>query len=73
MGKHLGISMRGAITAVSNRQGRPIKSMGYEERQIGSHIVNVFYFSVEYEELGTQYRWQMFVNGVISAGGIIDE
>jgi hypothetical protein len=63
-----GISLAAAEEKAFQEMGRPVKAMGFEERIIGPHVVNVFYYSVEYPETGTMYRAEIYENGRKNAG-----
>lgn len=63
--------MRYALTSVVREMSRACYSNGFEEREIGCNVVNVLYYRCQYEDIGIQYRWQMWVNGVAKGGGII--
>lgn len=56
------------VTAVMNR---PCKALGVDQREIGGKVVTVFYYSCDYETIGTQYRIEIFVNGTATSGSII--
>lgn len=77
-----GISLKQAQLNATNNQsgGNTIFSEGFEERQIGPHIVNVFYYRyrVEYPDLtekgkdwNWEYRYDLYVDGKVKSGGYI--
>ncbi len=44
---------------------RKVTSLGFEERQLGPHVVNVYYYQVDYsgEFDFTEYRADVYVDG----------
>lgn len=70
MAKH--ISLKRAVQVCEAQMSRPIKPKGFEERELGSNIVNILFFVCEYEN-GIQYRMQVFENGQPAAGLIIGD
>lgn len=61
-----GILLAEAKRISQREMGCTIRVCGFEHREIGPHVVNVLYFSHEYEmalKLGTRYRMSVFVDG----------
>lgn len=68
MVKAKAISFRDAKIQARREMGREIRALGFEHREIGPHIINILYYSCEYEEIGTRYRLEVFVDGRASMG-----
>jgi hypothetical protein len=50
------VSVKAALDKATREMGKPVKAMGFEERVLGPHVVNIFFYSVEYDETGQVYR-----------------
>jgi hypothetical protein len=62
------VSVKAALDKATREMGKPVKAMGFEERVLGPHVVNIFFYSVEYDETGTQYRADIYNDGRRNAG-----
>jgi hypothetical protein len=67
----VGVDLSEIRQATERIMSRPVKSISLDIKEIAGKIIYVFFFSCEYEEIGTQFRWQMFIDGKMDAGGII--
>lgn len=47
---------------------RPVKACGFDERMIGDKCVSTFFYSVEYDELGTVHRADVYVEAKCVTG-----
>lgn len=52
----------------TREMGKSVKDCGFEQREIGDVCVQTYYYSVEYDELGTHYRADVYVNGKNTTG-----
>lgn len=72
-----GISLRAAKSEIQEELGSAVTSQGFEERQIGPHIVNIFYYKyeVQFKDAGNNYwsyKLAVFVNGQKRSGIFVD-
>lgn len=64
MANNLGISLHGSKINAEREMGRAVKALGFEERRIGPHVINIFFYSCEYlGEPGVYYRADFYING----------
>lgn len=64
-----GISLEDAKAVARREMVRPIRTHGFEQRELGKSIVNILYYSVEYAELTErEFRMTIFINGKSRAG-----
>lgn len=65
------VSVRIAEHDARREHSGKVKSLGFEEREIGPHTVNVFYYSVNHKNEDiefTEYRAAIYVDSKRSAG-----
>lgn len=62
------------VKGATAEMGRPCTAIGSETRDFAGKTFQMLFFSCEYDDVADgliQYRWQIYVDGLRAAGGII--
>jgi hypothetical protein len=62
------VTLAQALKNAKREMGRDVRPQGFAEHYVGPHIINILFYSLEYEFIGTQYRADLYEDGKKTVG-----